>query len=247
MHRRPTFPIPQCESRGPAENAQRALRSDAAGLLIHGPVGTLLPGVFVLMTFTQAVRSVLSKYATFSGRARRSEYWWFYLFTILVSVATSIVDAVLGAAFDNEIGIVSTIASLALLLPSLAVTARRLHDTGRTGWWMLFPVVAIFATVVVAFVTVFDALLVPTPTSPPQPRGSWCCWSAGCSRSPRASRCWCSCAWTPRPARTSTARRPSSRPWFRPGRAGHHPPVGYGVPPPSPGQAQPYGYPPQHQ
>ncbi|MGZ4429554.1 MAG: DUF805 domain-containing protein, partial [Nocardioidaceae bacterium] len=52
-----------------------------------------LPGAS-LMTFTQAVRSVLSKYATFSGRATRSEYWWFYLFSVLVSLATSVVDAV---------------------------------------------------------------------------------------------------------------------------------------------------------
>jgi uncharacterized membrane protein YhaH (DUF805 family) len=107
------------------------------------------------MTFTQAVRSALSNYATFSGRARRSEYWWFYLFTILVSLATSGVDSVLSTAFDNEIGVVGTVASLLLLLPSLAVTARRLHDTGRTGWWMLLPVIPLLATAVVGFAAVF--------------------------------------------------------------------------------------------
>ncbi|WP_051277102.1 DUF805 domain-containing protein [Marmoricola sp. URHB0036] len=107
------------------------------------------------MTFTQAVRSALGNYATFSGRARRSEYWWFYLFTILVSLATSGVDSVLRYAFDNEVGVVNTIASLALLLPSLAVTARRLHDTGRTGWWMVLPVVPVLATVVVGFAALF--------------------------------------------------------------------------------------------
>ena len=111
------------------------------------------------MTFTQAVRSALGNYVTFSGRARRSEYWWFYLFTILVSLATSGVDSVLSNAFDNEIGIVNTIASLALLLPSLAVTARRLHDTGRTGWWMVLPVVPVLATVVVGFAALFTVLV----------------------------------------------------------------------------------------
>lgn len=110
------------------------------------------------MTFAQAVRSVLSNYATFSGRARRSEYWWFYLFTILVSIATSVVDAVLNTAFNNEIGVVGVIASLALLLPSLAVTARRLHDTGRTGWWMLLPTIPLLATMVVGLAAFFDVV-----------------------------------------------------------------------------------------
>ena len=106
------------------------------------------------MTFTQAVRSVLSNYAQFSGRARRSEYWWFYLFTVLVGVFTSVIDAVLNLAFSNDLGIVGTVTSLGLLLPTLAVTARRLHDTGRTGWWMLLPVIPLVATIVVGFAAV---------------------------------------------------------------------------------------------
>jgi uncharacterized membrane protein YhaH (DUF805 family) len=106
------------------------------------------------MTFPQSVRSVLSSYATFSGRARRSEYWWFYLFTVLVTVAAAVVDGVLGMSFSNDVGIVGLIASLALLLPSLAVTARRLHDTGRTGWWMLLPLIPMVATVGLVVVVV---------------------------------------------------------------------------------------------
>lgn len=113
------------------------------------------------MTFPQAVRSVLSNYATFSGRARRSEYWWFYLFTVLVGIASSVVDAVLNIPFPNEIGIVGVLTSLAFFIPSLAVTARRLHDTGRTGWWMLLPVGPLLgllvASVGVAVATVFEA------------------------------------------------------------------------------------------
>ena len=61
------------------------------------------------MTFTQAVRTVLSNYALFSGRARRSEYWWFYLFTVLVGVVTTAVDAVLNMVFSNDLGIVGTV------------------------------------------------------------------------------------------------------------------------------------------
>lgn len=104
------------------------------------------------MTFAQSVRSALSKYATFAGRARRSEFWWFYLFTVLVSVVTSIIDLALSTVV-YEVGIVGTLAGLALLLPSLAVTARRLHDTGRSGWWILLPAVPLVATVVLAVLT----------------------------------------------------------------------------------------------
>jgi uncharacterized membrane protein YhaH (DUF805 family) len=94
------------------------------------------------LTFPAAIRAVLSQYATFTGRARRSEYWWFYLFSVLVSIGTGAVDATIAAVVGgNEVGVVGLVASLALFLPTLAVTARRLHDTNRTGWWMLAPVV----------------------------------------------------------------------------------------------------------
>ena len=78
------------------------------------------------MDFVQAIKSCLGQYATFSGRAKRSEFWWFFLFQVLVMVATSMLGDVING-----------IASLALLLPALAVGARRLHDIGRTGWWQL--------------------------------------------------------------------------------------------------------------
>jgi uncharacterized membrane protein YhaH (DUF805 family) len=91
------------------------------------------------MSFADAVRTCLGKYADFSGRARRSEFWWFFLFTSLVSVVTSVVDSVIGTDYGGAAngGILNTLASLALLLPGLAVGARRLHDTGRSGWWQL--------------------------------------------------------------------------------------------------------------
>ncbi|ART47274.1 DUF805 domain-containing protein [Acidovorax carolinensis] len=78
------------------------------------------------MNFVQAIKSCLGQYATFSGRASRSEYWWFFLFQVLVMLVASMFgDVVYG------------LASLALLLPALAVGTRRLHDIGRTGWWQL--------------------------------------------------------------------------------------------------------------
>ena len=78
------------------------------------------------MDFVQAIKSCLGQYATFSGRASRPEYWWFFLFQVLVMVATGMLGDVING-----------LASLALLLPALAVGTRRLHDIGRTGWWQL--------------------------------------------------------------------------------------------------------------
>ena len=89
------------------------------------------------MSFTEAVSSVLRQYVVFGGRARRAEYWWFVLFTVLVSLVAGLIDAVLGTMTQSGIGFIGTVASLALLLPSLAVTVRRLHDTNRSGWWVL--------------------------------------------------------------------------------------------------------------
>ena len=78
------------------------------------------------MNFGQAISSCLSKYAIFSGRASRSEFWWFFLFQILISLAASMLGDVIGG-----------LVSLALLLPGLAVGTRRLHDIGKSGWWQL--------------------------------------------------------------------------------------------------------------
>jgi uncharacterized membrane protein YhaH (DUF805 family) len=94
------------------------------------------------VSFADAIRSVFSKYATFSGRARRSEFWWFTLFAIIVYIIVGIIDAV---AKNAVLGI---IVGLALLLPSLAVTARRLHDTGRSGWWILIGLIPFIGAIV---------------------------------------------------------------------------------------------------
>jgi uncharacterized membrane protein YhaH (DUF805 family) len=89
------------------------------------------------MSFPDAVKICLSKYADFSGRARRSEFWFFFLFTVLVSIVASIIDSILGTNNGSGTGLVGSIANLALLLPTLAVGARRLHDTNRSAWWLL--------------------------------------------------------------------------------------------------------------
>ena len=84
------------------------------------------------MGFIESISTCFQKYIDFSGRASRSEFWWFFLFRLLVLLPT-IWMPVLGL-------IILILASLVLLLPSLSVTARRLHDVNRTGWWMLLPI-----------------------------------------------------------------------------------------------------------
>ncbi len=91
------------------------------------------------MGFGQAVSTCFSKYATFSGRARRSEYWYWILFELVVLVVAFGVDNALHLTFVKDagpqVGWIYTIAVLAMILPGIAVTIRRLHDTGRSGWW----------------------------------------------------------------------------------------------------------------
>jgi len=83
------------------------------------------------MNFAQAISSGFSNYIQFGGRASRSEYWYWTLFSILASIAASIIDGIL------DLSITSGIVGLALFLPGLAVSARRLHDIDRTFWWVL--------------------------------------------------------------------------------------------------------------
>jgi uncharacterized membrane protein YhaH (DUF805 family) len=78
--------------------------------------------------------TVLKKYAIFSGRARRAEYWYFTLFSSIISVAFSIVGVI------TEAPLLSSVYSLAVMLPSLAVGVRRLHDVGKSGWFLLIPI-----------------------------------------------------------------------------------------------------------
>ena len=84
---------------------------------------------------------VLKKYAVFDGRARRSEYWYFVLFSLIVSVVLSLFDGIIGTLTGLQVGPLGSIYGLAVLLPSIAVAVRRLHDTNRSGWWLLLALV----------------------------------------------------------------------------------------------------------
>ncbi len=104
------------------------------------------------MGFGEAIKTCFGKYASFTGRARRSEFWWFILFYVIVGFVLNIIDNATGlliglgtatfdvgdgqAIIDNpQIGALSTLWVLIAFLPLLSVTVRRLHDTNRSGWW----------------------------------------------------------------------------------------------------------------
>lgn len=102
--------------------------------------------------------AVLKKYADFNGRARRKEYWLFFLFNILVSVALSIIDSILGTGRgESGTGLLGGLYVLAIFLPSLAVSVRRLHDTGRSGWWMLISLIPVIGSLVLFVFFCFDS------------------------------------------------------------------------------------------
>lgn len=80
---------------------------------------------------------VLKNYAVFSGRARRKEYWMFVLFHFIISFVLALIDNFIGTGYEAGGGIISSLYALAVFIPSLAVSVRRLHDIGKSGWWLL--------------------------------------------------------------------------------------------------------------
>lgn len=105
------------------------------------------PPSYNVSTFFEAVRAFFAKYATFSGRANRPEYWYSTLFIFLANIISAIVDRVL--IYDNfGYDLMSPIVTLVLFIPSLSVSVRRLHDIDRTGWWLLLGLIPILGWIV---------------------------------------------------------------------------------------------------
>ncbi len=93
--------------------------------------------------------AALKKYAVFGGRSRRKEYWFFVLFSSIITVVLSIIDGAIGTLDSSTgFGLLSGIFSLAILVPSIAVSVRRLHDIDRTGWWVLLSFVPLIGAIV---------------------------------------------------------------------------------------------------
>ena len=100
----------------------------------------------------------LRKYGVFGGRARRKEYWYFVLFNIIIGIVLAFIDGATGS-FSAEVGmgLLSGIYFLAVLIPSVAVTVRRLHDTDHSGWWFLISLIPIIGAIVLFVFTVQDS------------------------------------------------------------------------------------------
>jgi uncharacterized membrane protein YhaH (DUF805 family) len=89
------------------------------------------------MNFGEAISAGFSNYVNFSGRASRSEFWFWILFGVIFSIIANVIDAVIG------IPVISAVVALALLLPNISISVRRLHDIDRTGWWFLLVLTVI--------------------------------------------------------------------------------------------------------
>ncbi|GAA5524406.1 inner membrane protein YhaH [Microbulbifer aestuariivivens] len=101
---------------------------------------------------------VLQNYFNFRGRAPRREYWFFVLFNLLFALALSVIDTVTGLySAEYGIGYLGGIYALFVLLPSLAVTVRRLHDTGRSGWWILVSLIPLLGYLILLAFMVFGS------------------------------------------------------------------------------------------
>ena len=95
------------------------------------------------MGFQTSIKTCFNKYAVFSGRALRSEFWWFVLFGFLGGIITTIIDIMILGYSVESYGPLNLIFSVALILPSIAVCARRLHDINKSGWWQLIELTII--------------------------------------------------------------------------------------------------------
>jgi uncharacterized membrane protein YhaH (DUF805 family) len=113
------------------------------------------------MTFSEAVSSGFDHYVKFDGRASRPAFWWWALFAFLVGLAANIIDAVIG------ISILSALVGLALLLPGLSVSIRRLHDTNRSGWWVLIGLIPLVGLIVLIVFWVQESDAGPNKYGPP--------------------------------------------------------------------------------
>jgi len=103
------------------------------------------------MGFTDAIKTGFQKYIGFRGRAARSEYWYWVLFVILVQIVAWLIDMTLFGFNTTGVNPIGSILSLATLLPSLAVSIRRLHDIDRVGWWVLLALIPVIGAIVLIY------------------------------------------------------------------------------------------------
>ena len=102
---------------------------------------------------------VLKKYAVFQGRSRRKEYWMFSLVNLILVFGLVMIEGTMGLGMAEGLGMLSGLYMLLVLLPSLAVSVRRLHDTGRSGWWLLIAFIPLIGALVLLFFNIQDSEL----------------------------------------------------------------------------------------
>lgn len=115
------------------------------------------------MTFTDSISTCINNYATFKGRAPRSEFWWFWLFYILVQIIAGLVFGIIGYSIGGEQGcsislsICSVLCVVLLIVPYLSVLVRRLHDTGHSGWWFFISIIPLIGSIWLLVLLVSDS------------------------------------------------------------------------------------------
>ncbi len=132
------------------------------------------------MNFVDAVRSGFNNYANFSGRALRSEYWWWVVFVWIAGVVARILDSVLGLSvyqttaggFEQSVGPIASVLSLALIIPGLAVLVRRLHDTDRSGWWFWLVIIPVIGWIMLIVFLATSGTPGPNRYGPPRSSGA---------------------------------------------------------------------------
>lgn len=105
------------------------------------------------MDFQTSIKTCLSKYATFSGRAQRSEFWWFVLFILATNAVLNVLDRMFfGIAADGQpVSVLGALFSLGIFIPNIAVGVRRLHDLDKSGWWYLLVLIPIIGFLVLLY------------------------------------------------------------------------------------------------
>lgn len=100
---------------------------------------------------------VFKKTFDFSGRSRRKEYWMFVLFTTVISIVLSIIDVIAGLQLTEDIGVLGGLFSLLIIIPTFSVTVRRLHDIGRSGWWVLLTFIPLIGWITLFIFSLLDS------------------------------------------------------------------------------------------
>ncbi len=110
--------------------------------------------------------AVLKKYAVFEGRASRTEFWMFTLFSFIIGIVLGIFDGILHTKGSYGIGALGGLYNLAVLLPSIGVAIRRLHDTGRSGWWLLLILIPFIGWLVLLVFYILESQAGDNPYGP---------------------------------------------------------------------------------